>query len=246
MEKKRPTEQVYGMYTAQDFAVWRTLFERQMVLLEKYGSRHFLDALKQTGFCAGEIPRFSRLNQRLQRLTGWQVSVVPGLVPAVEFFELLSQRIFPATCWLRQPEQIDYIEEPDMFHDVFGHVPLLCNRDFAGFLEAFGTLGVACCDDPERTALLSTLYWFSVEFGLIREGGETKVWGAGIVSSPGEVSHAVHPNSKRLDFRVEEVVQTSYRTDQLQQCYFEIREMADLGRMLTEVRDLLPKMAGVI
>ena len=234
MERNRPMSQQYDLYTSEDFAVWRALFERQMHLLNQYGSRYYTAALDTVGFEADSIPDFTIINRKLQAATGWQITVVPGLVPAAEFFALLARRIFPATCWLRTMAELDYIEEPDMFHDVFGHIPLLSLPAYADFMYAFGQLGLPWNDDARKMELLSRIYWYTIEFGMIREEGTAKIYGAGILSSPGETLHSIAPDTKRSPFSVQEILQTPYRTDVLQEQYFEIEHMEQLTFILQE------------
>ncbi|RQO29812.1 phenylalanine 4-monooxygenase [Taibaiella sp. KBW10] len=241
MERNKPQTQQYDQYTQEDFTVWQTLFERQMILLKQHASHTYLQALETIGFHAGEIPDFNKVNETLSGLTGWQLTVVPELVPQQHFFELLSQKIFPATCWLRTFEELDYIEEPDMFHDVFGHVPLLANPAYASFMQSFGQLALEWIDDEEMIAILSRIYWFTIEFGLIKEGSEHKVYGAGILSSPGETRHSMDTDTTTITFDVDTILQTAYRTDVIQEQYFVIDKLEQLDQMLPEVRSLLHK-----
>lgn len=235
MERNRPLSQQYERYTREDFAVWRALFERQMHLLNQYGSHYYKAALYTVGFEAESIPDFTIVNQKLNAATGWQITVVPGLVPAAEFFALLARRIFPATCWLRTMAELDYIEEPDMFHDVFGHIPLLSHPAYADFMHAFGQLGLLWNDDERKMELLSRIYWYTIEFGLIREDGLPKIYGAGILSSPGETLHSMAPETPRSPFCVTDILDTPFRTDVLQEAYFEIKNLEQLAQILDEV-----------
>lgn len=237
MERNRPLTQQYERYTAEDFTVWKTLFERQMKLLHQYASNDYMDAISKVGFTANIIPHFETVSKILQQATGWQLTVVPGLVPQKEFFELLAQRIFPATCWLRTYAELDYIEEPDMFHDVFGHVPLLANKDYAAFMQSFGMLALEWIDEPEIIDLLSRVYWFTVEFGLIGNEDDVKIYGAGILSSPGETLHSMKPETIRRSFNTTDILNTAYRTDVMQEQYFIIDSFARLDSMLPEVKE---------
>ncbi|MDT4858188.1 Phenylalanine-4-hydroxylase [compost metagenome] len=187
------------------------------------------------GFEAASIPDFNVVNQKLKAATGWQITVVPGLVPAATFFALLARRIFPATCWLRTMAELDYIEEPDMFHDVFGHIPLLSNPAYADFMHAFGQLGLQWNDDEHKMELLSRIYWYTIEFGLIREYGQPKIYGAGILSSPGETLHSMAADTRRSPFHVPDILDTPFRTDVLQEAYFEIMHLDQLTHILDEV-----------
>lgn len=226
--RNKPAVQVYSNYTGEDFNVWALLFERQMRHLESRASGLYLEALQQIGFSAGKIPDFEETNRKLMAATGWQLCVARELVPQDEFFRLLAQRIFPATCWLRTMEELDYLEEPDMFHDVFGHAPLLMHPDYAAFMEAFGKLALQWLDHPDALRQLSAVYWFTVEFGLLREAGQVKVFGAGILSSVGETAHALSDRPARLCFDLLRMMQVAYRTDVLQERYFVIDSFEQL------------------
>lgn len=239
MQRKRPLTQQYEQYTKEDFLVWQILFDRQMKLLNKYASSEYLNAINQIGFQAGRIPNFTEVNETLQAFTGWKLKVVPALVPEVDFFEMLSRKIFPATCWLRTMTELDYIEEPDMFHDVFGHVPLLINPDYALFMQAFGTLALESIDKTEIIRLLSRIYWFTIEFGLIKESNSIKIYGAGILSSPGETLNSINNAVMKKPFNTEEILNTAYRTDVLQEQYFVTTGFAQLFNMLPNLKQLI-------
>ncbi len=177
MQRNKPTVQDYSKYTPEDFHVWRLLYERQLPFVQANASELYLDALDKIGFNEDEIPHFENTTKRLQQYTGWQLQVVPELVPQKDFFEMLTNKIFPATCWLRALEELDYIEEPDMFHDVFGHVPLLVNSAYASFMQDFGKLAMKWIDTPEAIPILARVYWYTIEFGLLSENGkEQNLW----------------------------------------------------------------------
>lgn len=239
MQRSRPLVQQYENYTQEDFTVWRTLFERQTKLLGQYASGTYLEALACIGFQADSIPLFEAVNEKLNTLTGWQVTVVPGHVPPKDFFEMLAYRIFPSTCWLRSYAELDYIEEPDMFHDMFGHVPLLANEAYASFLQAFGKLALERLNEPPAIDLLSRIYWFTIEFGIIKENESNKIYGAGILSSPGETRFSMGDAAIRNRFDASTVLQTGFRTDVLQERYFVINAYSELTTILAEVEDIL-------
>ncbi|HET8574226.1 MAG TPA: phenylalanine 4-monooxygenase [Edaphocola sp.] len=231
----RPVVQDYDNYTPGDLAVWQLLFDRQMALLQQYASNDYLQALGQIGFNAVTIPDFKETNARLGKLTGWQLIVAPGLVPPEKFFGLLAQKIFPATCWLRTMEQLDYLEEPDMFHDVFGHVPLLGNKAYAAFMESFGKLALKWREEPEALQILSRIYWFTIEFGLLEEQDKVKLFGAGILSSTGESCHALSDTPQKKEFNLEEVMTENYRTDVLQEKFYIIHSFEQLCATLPAI-----------
>lgn len=241
----KPTEQIYSHYTAADFAVWKVLYNRQMAHLGKYASRLYLEALHTIGFHADAIPDFEQTNKRLQETTGWQLAVAPELVPQEEFFALLAQKIFPATCWLRTMEELDYLEEPDMFHDVFGHAPLLTNAAYAAFMEQFGKLALQWLHHPVALKMLSAIYWFTVEFGLLFEDGQIKIFGSGIISSVGETLHVLGESGK-LPFDLHWMMETEYRTDTLQDNYFVIDSFEQLCHALPEVQEVLEKVLNLV
>ncbi len=250
MNRLKPTVQRFKDYTQEDFTVWHQLYTRQMQLLSEHASGLYLDAINRIRFLADDIPDFQRTSSILMPETGWKLTVVPELVPQQDFFQLLSSRIFPATCWLRTAKELDYIEEPDMFHDVFGHVPLLINPAYAMFMQGFSELAMQWADVPKAIELLGRVYWFTIEFGLIHEADEVKIYGAGILSSPGETKYAMHPDTIRKPFDIEELLNTSYRTDTLQEQYFVIDSFEQLYESLPAIdsalQTLLPVQAKAI
>ncbi len=232
-------QQVYANYTDEDLQVWQILFDQQMEKLPKLASRHFLEGVDQVGFNRNEIPDFRRINKILKRLTDWEVVAVEGIVDDRLFFELMSQRKFPATTWLRTMAQLEYLEEPDMFHDVFAHVPLLANPSFASFLEQISKIGMRYAGDEHAVELLSRVYWFTVEFGLIRESGQLKIYGAGILSSSGESNYSVGLDPMHFEYGVEQIIHTPYRKDIFQDRYFIIDSFEKLYESVGEIEDLI-------
>ena len=220
--------------TAEDHWVWDTLFARQQTLLHDRAVTAFQEGLDILHLSRPGVPNFDELSEKLQARTGWTVVAVPGLVPDDIFFDHLSKRRFPAGSFIRQAKQLDYLEEPDVFHDVFGHVPLLAQPAVADFMQALGELGL---QSLEKGALhrLARLYWYTVEFGLAREGGALKIYGAGILSSFGE-SHYSLESAKphRLGFDLERVLRTRYRTDAFQQSYFVIDRFEDVLKLVQQ------------
>jgi phenylalanine-4-hydroxylase len=217
-------EQPWSSYTRSEHEVWATLFERQQTLLVGRASADFLRTQRDMGMSAQQIPKFDDLNRMLRAATGWQIIGVEGLLPELDFFEHLANRRFPVTWWIRKPEQLDYLAEPDLFHDLFGHVPLLMNPVFADYMAAYGRGGVkAHAVGPQALVNLTRLYWYTVEFGLIREAEGLRIYGAGILSSKGESLHCLEsaaPN--RIGFDLERVMRTRYRIDSYQKTYFVI------------------------
>jgi phenylalanine-4-hydroxylase len=223
-------EQPWDTYSAEDHRTWAFLFRRQQEILVGRACKEFDDNQQRMGMTADAIPKFADLNRHLHAATGWKLIAVEGLLPELTFFEHLAAREFPVTWWIRKPEQIDYISEPDLFHDLFGHVPLLMNPVFANYMQAYGAGGVrASTFGSEPLSNLTRLYWYTVEFGLINTDAGLRIYGAGILSSKGESIHCLDsatPN--RIGFDVKRVMCTRYRIDSFQKTYFVIDSFEDL------------------
>lgn len=231
--------QGWGDYTAAEHAVWDRLFQRQSAMLPGRASQAFLDGLDVLRLSRPGIPDFDELSERLMKATGWRVVAVPGLVPDDVFFRHLANRTFVAGNFIRRPDQLDYLQEPDVFHDVFGHVPLLADPVFADYMQAYGEGGLKF-QGLGGLHRLARLYWYTVEFGLVREAGDLRIYGAGIVSSYGESVFALDdPSPHRVGFDIARVMRTPYRIDDFQQTYFVIDSFENLLRQTLEV-DLAP------
>jgi phenylalanine-4-hydroxylase len=234
--------QNWSAYTSAEHAMWDHLFDRQAQMLKGRVSPTFLDGLDVLRLSKPGIPDFEELSERLRKLTGWSVVAVPGLVPDDVFFDHLANRRFVAGNFIRTPDQIDYLQEPDIFHDVFGHVPLLANPVFADYMQAYGEGGLRSLNHGALHKL-ARLYWYTVEFGLIRENGELRLYGAGIVSSYGESIFALDdPSPNRIGFDLTRVMRTNYKIDDYQQTYFVIDSYEDLLRRTLET-DFAPLYA---
>lgn len=221
-------QQNWSSYTDKEHEVWRTLYKRQTDILPGKVVPCFLEGLELLQLDPEKIPDFALMNQRLQALTGWQVLAVPELVPDAVFFEMLSKRIFPSSAFIRNPDQLDYLQEPDIFHDVFGHVPLLSQPIFATYMQAYGEAGLKALGS-NNLHHLARLYWYTVEFGLINTAAGLRIYGSGIVSSYAETSYAVEsPKPSRLVFDLRRVMRTPYRIDDLQETYFVINSFEAL------------------
>jgi len=239
--------QPWASYTATDHEVWATLFRRQRELLVGRASDEFLVAQDAMGMTPDAIPKFDELNKVLAGATGWELVGVEGLLPELTFFDHLAHRRFPVTWWIRKPEQLDYLAEPDLFHDLFGHVPLLMNPVFADYMQAYGRGGVkAHAIGPEALVNLTRLYWYTVEFGLIKQADGLRIYGSGIVSSKGESIYCLEsaaPN--RIGFDLERIMRTRYRIDTFQKTYFVIdsfEQLMDATR--PDFRPLYARLAG--
>lgn len=227
-------------YTSEDKLVWKTLFNRQTENLKGKVSNEYRDALTKmnTVLNADEIPSILKVNDWFKNETGWEVTIVPGLIPVEDFFKLLAQKKFCSSTWLRTMEELDYLEEPDMFHDIFGHVPLLCNPIFSEFMQEFGKVGCSVIGDDEKVLALQRLYWFTIEFGMINQENPT-IYGAGIISSFGETNRCVRPDILKLPFKIKEVLQKQFHTDEVQDEYICIDSFEGLFNSLTNIESNL-------
>ena len=213
------------LYSDEDQAVWHLLVDRQSALARRHACAEFLDGLGTLGI-GRSIPDFAEINARLEPRTGWRIVGVPGLIPDATFYDHLAHRRFPVTVWIRTRAELDYLVEPDLFHDFFGHVPLLGNKVFADYMQLYGQRGV---EAGPNVALLARLYWYTVEFGLIRTAKGLKAYGAGILSSAAEVKHAIEsPAVERLPFEAIQVMHRPYEIDRLQNTYFVLDDFRQL------------------
>lgn len=221
-------DQDWSRYTSSDHAIWRDLFMRQSAMLPGRVCDEFLQGLNSLGVVADKIPKFDNLNAILEMATNWTIVAVPGLVPDDVFFDHLAHRRFPATNWIRRRDQMDYLQEPDIFHDVFGHVPILMNPVFADYLQAYGRGGLKALN-LGALPLLARLYWYTVEFGLIQTDQGLRIYGAGIVSSQSESRYCLE-NAKplRVGFDLCRIMRTLYRIDDFQEIYFVIENFDQL------------------
>ena len=239
--------QDWASYTPQEHAVWDRLFARQAGMLPKRVAPAFMEGLDVLRMSKPGIPDFDELNERLHRATGWQVVAVPGLVPDAVFFEHMANRRFVAGNFIRRPDQLDYLQEPDVFHDVFGHVPMLADPVFADYLAVYGQGGQRALG-LDALKYLGRLYWYTVEFGLIAEPEGLRIYGAGIVSSFAESRFALDdPSPNRIAFDMERVMRTKYRIDDYQQAYFVIESFEQLlhATLDTDFAPLYAKLASL-
>lgn len=212
--------QVYENYTPQDHHVWNLLYQRQMEVLPNRADENFFKGLEMIQFSDKFIPNYDEVNKHLANITGWAIYVVPGLVPDKDFFELLANKKFPCSTWIRKIEQLEYLQEPDMFHDVFGHVPLLTEPSYCEFLSGLARIALKHIDNAWAIELLSRVYWFTIEFGLIKTKKGNRIYGAGILSSPGESIFSLEGLVPEYPFDVSKVYETSYIKSKFQERYF--------------------------
>ncbi len=248
-------DQGWDAYTDDHHAIWRTLFERQAKLLPGRACGEYLRGLEKLGVAADGIPDFERLSDILEPATGWRVVAVPGLVPDETFFRHLANRRFPATNWIRAPEQLDYLQEPDVFHDVLGHVPMLIHPVFADYMAAYGQGGLKAAGLGVLHHL-ARLYWYTVEFGLIRREEGLRIYGAGILSSRTESVYCLEDRApQRLAFDLMRVMRTEYLIDRFQDTYFVVDgfdqlfeatgpDFTPLYRELEDLTDIGPDAAA--
>jgi len=219
--------QDWSSYTEADHDTYRRLYARQLQQLPGLACEDFIRAVGKLG-APERIPRFDDISERLRKATGWEIVGVPGLIPEEAFFALLAERRFPVTDWIRKPEEFDYVVEPDVFHDLFGHVPLLFDPVFADYMQAYGAGGLKA-SRLDACPLLARLYWYTVEFGLIDTPAGLRAYGAGILSSAGELRYAVtDPKPQRVGFDLQRLMRTLYRIDTYQATYFVIDSFRQL------------------
>lgn len=224
-------KQQFEKYTKDDLAVWSLLFKRQLENLEHKACSAYLGSLAKMRDVLNpyELPHFERINNWFKQYTGWEIYCVPGLIEVEDFFDLLAEKKFPSSTWLRSKDKLDYLEEPDMFHDIFGHVPLLCNESYSNFVHEFGKLGKKFRGNTERILELQRLYWFTIEFGLISDEAGLRIFGAGIISSFHEsISSLSSREVNHIPFDLNTIIRTDFCTSELQQTYFVIDHLEQL------------------
>ena len=238
-------DQGWPSYTPQEHATWKTLFQRQTQLLPGRACDEFVQGMRDLPISADQIPDFRALSDVLMQRTGWHVVAVPGLVPDEVFFDHLANRRFPAGNFLRKPHELDYLEEPDVFHDVFGHVPMLMNPAIADYIQAYGVGGLRA----QKLGVLDRLarvYWYTVEFGLVQQKDGLRIYGAGIASSASESVFALNDASpNRVRFNLQRVMRTNYRIDDFQETYFVLNDLDELLELASiDFRPLYDQVKG--
>ncbi|HEX2078391.1 MAG TPA: phenylalanine 4-monooxygenase [Longimicrobium sp.] len=229
------TRQDWYAYTGEDHEVWNILYERRMAELRRNGSRVFLRGAEAIGLRPDQVPDLDEVNRRLSPRTGWNAVPVKGFIPARDFFRCLAERRFPTTVIVRPRSQLDYLPEPDIFHDVFGHVPLHADAVFADFLQGFGIVA-ARARTEEALTQMARLFWFTVEFGLIREEGQVKVYGSGLISSVGDAANALGPDCDRRPFSLDAVLAQPFEIDRFQDVLFVVDSFEQLFAAVEEAK----------
>ena len=220
-------EQDCNAYTAEQHAIWRDLVERRMPQLEQHACAEYLDGFAQIGLQADQLPKLANVSARLRPRTGWSSTPVSGFLPADAFFEMLAARKFPTTTWIRSRDSMEYTPEPDIFHDVFGHVPMHAHPVFGAFLQHYGEV-CAGLKDPEALERMGRLFWFTVEFGVMHQDGQVKVYGSGLISSHGECTHVVHGGAEIREFRLDDVLETKVDTGHMQPVLYAIESFEQI------------------
>ena len=236
----RPVIQDWHRYTADDHEVWQILYAKRMRELESTASDVFLCGAELIGLSPTQIPDLRDVNRRLSARTGWNAIPVAGFLPAKEFFASLAKRRFPTTVTIRPKEGIDYVPEPDIFHDVFGHVPLHSDPAFADFLQRFGKAATLASSD-EEVEMMARLFWFTVEFGLIQEGSSPKIYGSGLISSAGDAANALGPLCDRRPFSLDAVISQPFEIDHLQDILFVAESFDQLFEAVDNVASMMQK-----
>jgi phenylalanine-4-hydroxylase len=226
-------QQNYAAYTDEQHAVWAELVGRVHPNVQKHAAREYLEGFEIIGLQPDRLPNLAEISKRLGPRTGWSSTPVSGFLPAPAFFEMLANRLFPTTTWLRSRESLEYTPEPDIFHDVFGHVPMHAHRIFGDFLEHYGRV---CAGAGDQTILekLGRLFWYTVEFGLIRQDGEIKVYGSGVISSAGECQNVVNGGCAIHNFSLDEVINTPVKVDELQKILFAVNSFDQIYEAMHE------------
>jgi phenylalanine-4-hydroxylase len=234
-------KQIYDQYTAEDHEIWQILFSRQLDNLRDKCTPHYFECLEEFGEAmpSSKVPNLDEVSEFLKTKTGWSVEVVKGLIPVDQFFDLLAERRFPSSTWLRSKDQLDYLEEPDMFHDTFGHVPLIADPVYAGFMESYGKLGQKYRDDLRVVTALQRVYWFTIEFGLMKGRGKSQIYGAGIISSFGETNHVFEDNIEVIDFDIEKIIFNHFVNSEIQMRYFLLNDFDQLYNSIGELQSMI-------
>lgn len=233
-------QQDYSAYTYEQHAVWAELVGRVLPEVQQHAAREYLEGFDIIGLQRNRLPNLASISARLGPRTGWSSTPVSGFLPGPAFFEMLANRLFPTTTWLRSRESLEYTPEPDIFHDVFGHVPMHAHKVFADFLQHYGRV---CADISDETVLerLGRLFWYTVEFGVIRQGGEIKVYGSGIISSHGECQNVIQGGCAIQDFSLDEVLNTPVKVDELQKVLFAVRSFDQIYEAMHEAEQRIER-----
>ncbi|MES2329279.1 MAG: phenylalanine-4-hydroxylase [Bacteroidota bacterium] len=229
------------MYVYAEKAVWCQLYIQQLEKIKKFAYSPFIDNLSRLEFSPGRVPGIVWINQHLKEINGWKVYEVAGLLDNHIFFEKMADKAFGVTTWLRKPEELDYLEEPDMFHDVFGHVPLLCDPLISDYLHQMAIIALKYITNEDAIEAIARLYWYTIEFGMVIENGNLKIYGAGILSSIGETDYCLSDKANRVPFNLQRVLDTPYIKDNFQAQYFVLDCLEQLNLVIGQLELFLAK-----
>lgn len=232
-------EQDWQAYTPEQHAIWHDLVSRRMPQLEEYACAEYLDGFQKIGLQVDSIPNFVAINHRLGQLTGWAATPVSGYLPAAAFFEMIAVRRFPTTTWLRSRESMEYTPEPDIFHDVFGHVPMHAHPVFADFLAHYGQICLRVLDQPQALERMGRLFWFTVEFGVIRQRGQIRLYGSGLISSHGESTYVIDGGPEIRDWNLTEVLDQPFDISKMQPILYAVESFDQIYAAVREAEELL-------
>ncbi len=235
-------EQDYTKYTPDQHALWSEMVARRMAQLEHCACREYLEGWRALGLEQERIPHLAQVSKLLEKRTGWRVQPVSGFMPERAFFEMLDARQFPTTTWLRSRESMDYIPEPDLLHDALGHLPMFANQSFADAVAEYGRICHAM-ESEEKLERMGRLYWYTFEFGLIRQDGAVKVYGSGVASSQQECTNVLSGGCEIRDFSVAEVLNTTVKVDQIHKCLFAINSFTEILNAVRVAREMVEKMS---
>lgn len=240
---KKPDKNGYIDFTAEENETWKILYERQIKTVQQRACDEFIEGLEKLNMPIHKIPQCDDISNVLQPATGWSVVPVDTLIPLEKFFSLLANRQFPAASFIRLREELDYLQEPDIFHEIFGHCPLLTNMAYADFIQWYGETALRL--DHKTQSLLGRLFWFTIEFGLIQTAKGLRIYGGGILSSYQETVFALESDiPQRFPFDLQHILDTAYRYDQIQKCYFIINDLNDLFHLKTQIIEAISRMGG--
>jgi phenylalanine-4-hydroxylase len=232
-------QQNWQAYTQEEHAVWAELVRRRMPQLAEHACAEYLDGFQQIGLREDSIPNLAEVNKRLGPRTGWNATPVSGFLPPDAFFEMLAARQFPTTTWLRKRESLEYTPEPDIFHDVFGHVPMHAHPVFADFLQQYGRVCASLMNDKDKLEKMGRLFWFTVEFGVIRQNGAIKLYGSGLISSHGESTHVIHGGPEIRDFNLDLVLNQEFLVSEMQKVLYAVESFDQIYEAAKEAEHRL-------
>jgi phenylalanine-4-hydroxylase len=231
--------QDWSAYTPEQHEIWAELTRRRMLQLHDHACAEYLEGMQTLQISLDQMPDFARINRLLTPRTGWQLTAVSGFMPGEAFFEMLAARQFPTTTWIRSRDSLEYTPEPDIFHDVFGHVPMHAHPVFADFLQQYGEVCLALINSPEKLERIGRLFWYTVEFGVIRQQGSIKLYGSGLISSNGESTHVIEGKPEIRDFDLDKVLNTTVKVDEFNPVLYAVESFEQVYEAMKEAQSIL-------